>query len=234
MPFKVTKLEKQKEDQELENKQEQKRKYTLHDLDRFIYDSESIESFRMDEAIQEHPLAHRPTNIRSKLAYADIIKVMKPTTKYLLPGQVCLFVYQEPKYKEELEYYDKTPLTIFIGITRLPDGNIREIGLNLHYFPPRVRTRIMTITYNVFKTHFKKYFNDAPDKPAGFINWNALKHIMKTNTHLAFGIKMYIPVLRGHSYVLPTRLLPTAIYTEGHFAKATLAQIQKYWRQFRP
>jgi hypothetical protein len=55
---------------------------------------------------------------------------------------------------------------------------------------------------------------------------------MKSNAKIAFDIKMYIPVLRGSSYVLPTRLLPTAFYTEGHFSKATLAQIFSFWRKF--
>ena len=230
MPFIVTKSQ-QNHDEEQEEKQQQ-RPYNLHDLDRFIYDAESIEQFRMDEAINNHPLSHRPTNIRSKLAYADILKLIKPTKKYLLPGQVVIFGYAEPKYKEELEYYDKTPMTLFIGITRTKDGNIREIGLNLHYYPPRVRARILNTTYEVFKDHFQKCFNDAPEKPYGFINWKTLNHIMKHNTKIAFGIKMYIPVLRGKSYVLPTRLLPTAFYTEGHFSRATLMQIQKFWRQF--
>ena len=55
---------------------------------------------------------------------------------------------------------------------------------------------------------------------------------MKVNDKIGFGIKMYVPVLRGRSYVIPTRLLPTAFYTEGHFSKATLQQIFKFWRQF--
>lgn len=223
-----------KDNKEGENKQSIKnKKYTLFELDRFIYDAESIENFRMDEAIQNHPLSRRPTNMRSKMAYSEIMKLVKPTTKYLLPGQIVVFGYSEPKFKEDLEYYDKTPFVIFLGITRTNEGNIREVGLNLHYYPPRIRSRILTTTYNVFKYHFQKHFNDATDKPVGFINYKALKHIMRSNTKIGFGIKMYIPVLRGKSYVLPTRLLPTAFYTEGHFSKATLAQIQKYWRQYR-
>lgn len=223
-----------KDNKEGDDKQSIKnKKYTLFELDRFIYDAESIENFRMDEAIQDHPLSRRPTNMRSKLAYSEIMKLVKPTTKYLLPGQIVVFGYSEPKFKEDLEYYDKTPFTIFLGITRTNEGTIREVGLNLHYYPPRIRSRILTTTYNVFKYHFQKHFNDATDKPVGFINYKALKHIMRSNTKIGFGIKMYIPVLRGKSYVLPTRLLPTAFYTEGHFSKATLAQIQKYWRQYR-
>ena len=199
---------------------------TLKEISSRIYDPEEIKIYQLDEAINNHPLAKRPTAIRSKLAYKEILHNAKLTKKYLLPGQVVLFHYAEPKYKEELEYYDKTPFTLFLGITRTNDGNIREVGLNLHYYPPFSRARILTHTYNVFKPYFDKNFNEVTGKP------NRLKHLMKANLKIAFGIKMYIPVLRQASWLIPTRLLSTAIYTEGHFSKATLQQIFHFWRQF--
>lgn len=204
----------------------------LKALDKKIYDDNEIKYFRLNEALNNHPLSHKPVNIRSKLAYKELLSNLKPTKKYLLPGQIVVFGYKAPKYKEELEYYDGTPMTMFCGITRTKDGNIREIGLNLHYFPPFTRARILQMTYNAFKPYFTKNFNEPSTKPNVFITWEHLKHIMSTNQKIAFGIKMYIPVLRGNSLVVPTRLLPTAFYTEGHFAKATLQQIYKFWRQF--
>ena len=205
---------------------------TLRDISTKIYDPDEIKVYQLDEAINEHPLAKRPTAIRSKLAYKEILHNAKITKKYLLPGQVVLFHYAEPKYKEELEYYDRTPFTLFLGITRTKDGNIREVGLNLHYYPPFSRARILTHTYNVFKPYFDKNFNEVTGKPNTFISYERLKHIMKRNLKIGFGIKMYIPVLRQASWVIPTRLLSTAIFTEGHFSKATLQQIFHFWRQF--
>lgn len=197
-----------------------------------VYTPEEIKQFKLDEAINLHPLSHRPTNIRSKLAYKEILNGLKPTTKYLLPGQFVVFEYLEPKYKEELEYYDRTPFVLFFGITRTNEGNIREIGLNLHYYPPHTRARILRTTYEVFKPYFSKYFNDPTHKPNAVISWNSLKHLMKVNDKIGFGVKMYIPTLRGKSFVVPPRLLATAFYTEGHFSKATLQQIFAFWRQF--
>ena len=205
---------------------------TLKDITSRIYDPDEIKAYQLDEAINNHPLAKRPTAIRSKLAYKEILHNAKITKKYLLPGQVVLFHYAEPKYKEELEYYDKTPFTLFLGITRTNDGNIREVGLNLHYYPPFSRARILTHTYNVFKPYFDKNFNEVTGKPNTFISYDRLKHLMKANLKIAFGIKMYIPVLRQASWLIPTRLLSTAIFTEGHFSKATLQQIFHFWRQF--
>ena len=206
--------------------------FNLKDLDRKIYDDEEIKYFRMNDAINDHPLAKRPTPIRSKLAYSDILKLMKPTTKYLLPGQVVLFHYSEPKYKEELEYYDASPLTLFCGITRTKDGNIREVGINLHYYPPFTRARILQQVFTHFRPYFEKYFNEASTKPNTVMSYKMLKHLLKTNQKLAFGTKMYIPVLRGVTFNIPARLLPTAFYTEGKFSKATLQQIFHFWRQF--
>lgn len=205
---------------------------TLKDISSRIYDPEEIKAYQLDEAINNHPLAKRPTSIRSKLAYKEIMHNAKITKKYLLPGQAVLFHYAEPKYKEELEYYDKTPFTLFLGITRTNDGNIREVGMNLHLFPPFARARILTHTYEVFKPYFDKNFNDVTGKPNTFISYDRLKHLMKNNLKIAFGIRMYIPVLRQASWLIPTRLLSTAIYTEGHFSKASLQQIFHFWRQF--
>lgn len=205
----------------------------LRDVTTKIYDPDEIKNYQLDEAINNHPLVKRPTAIRSKLAYKEIIHNTKPTKKYLLPGQVVLFHYAEPKFKEELEYYDRTPFTLFLGITRTKDGNIREVGLNLHYYPPYARARILNHTYEVFKPYFDKNFNDVTGKPNTFISYDRLKHLMRTNLKIAFGIKMYIPVLRQASWVIPTRLLSTAIFTEGHFSKASLQQIFHFWRQFK-
>lgn len=197
------------------------------------YTEQEIDEFDITEAINNHPLAKRPTNIRSKMAYKEILTNLKPTKHYLLPGQICVFEYLEPKFKEELEYYDKTPFVLFLGITRTKDDTIREIGLNLHYFPPFTRAKILSQTYAAFKPYFKKYFNNASKKPNTVISYDALTHIMKSNSKLAFGLKMYVPVLRSSTFVLPAKYISTAFYTEGHFSKATMTKVFRFWRQFK-
>ena len=197
-----------------------------------IYSPDEIDEFELIKAYQMHPLAKRPTNIRSKLAYKEILSGLKPTTRYLLPGQIVCFEYLEPKLKENLDVYDRTPLVLFFGITRTKEGNIREIGLNTHFFPPHTRVNMMNKAYEAFKPYFNKYFNSPSTKPNTFISYDALKHIMRKNQKLAFGIKMYIPTLRSKSFLIPTRMLPTALYTEGHFSKMSMQQVFQFWRQF--
>lgn len=197
------------------------------------FTADLIKDYRIDEAITQHPLAKQHISMRSKLAYKDLLTTLSPTKKYLLPGQIVVFEYLEPKFKDELEYYDRTPCTLFCGITRTKDGNIREIGLNLHYFPPYSRAKILNTTYEVFKDYYKKYFNNPPNKPNMFISWKALKALLNKHQKIAFGIKMYIPTLRSRSYVIPTKMISTAAYTEGNFSKATRALIMQYWRHFK-
>ena len=85
----------------------------LQQIDTYIYQPEEIKNFRLDEAVNKHPLKRRPINLRSRLAYREILINTKATTKYILPGQIVVFNYATPKTAEDLEYYDKTPMTVF-------------------------------------------------------------------------------------------------------------------------
>ena len=204
----------------------------LQEVVSHIYTDDEIRKFNMQAAIDNHPLSHKPTNLRSKLAYKEIISQVNRSPRYLLPGMFVVFGYRHPKYKDELKYYDGTPAVIFFGLMRTKESAIREIGFNLHYFPPFARARIITIVYNVFKQYYNKYFNEMPTKPNRMINYNVIKNMLD-KFGIGFGLRMYIPVLRGQTYILPTRMIPTMSYTEGHFNGATLGQIQRYWRKFR-
>ena len=65
----------------------------LKDLSAHVYTPEEIKTWRVDESIEHHPLARKPTHVRSKLAFREIMRVLTPTKKYCLPGQVVLFKY---------------------------------------------------------------------------------------------------------------------------------------------
>ena len=184
----------------------------LQYIQNHIYSLEEIKDFDLGDAIDENK------NI---------------TAKYLLPGQICMFTYNDPKTKDELEYWDKTPLTLFFGAFRTKDGNIREIGLNLHFYPPFTRRKILTKVYETFKSYFQKCFNHPQHKPNMFMDYQTLKHLIGRDSKIAFGVKEYVPSLRGITYVIPTKMLPIAFYTEGHFSRATTQQVMQFWRQFK-
>lgn len=204
----------------------------LHDVTTHIYTDDEIKHFNMQMAIDNHPLSKKPTNMRSKFAYKEIMTEVQQSPRYMLPGMFAMFGYRQPKYKEQLKYYDATPAVIFFGITRTKESTIREVGFNLHYFPPFARAKIINIVYNVFKAYYNKYFNEVPSRPNRFIDYNVLVRMLN-KYGIGFGLRMYIPVLRGRTFIMPTRMIPTLAYTEGHFNGATLGQIQRYWRKFK-
>ena len=204
----------------------------LEEATTHIYTDEEIKNFKMDIALKHHPLNGKSVNIRSKLAYKQIMENVNLNTRYMLPGMFAMFGYREPKTKEQLEYYDGTPAVLFCGITRTKESAIREIGFNIHYFPPFARARILELVYNVFRQYYMKYFNEYPTRPSRMIDYYTLKKLLD-RYGIGFGLRMYIPSLRGKTYVLPTRLVPTLAFTEGHFNGATLARIQRLWRKYK-
>lgn len=202
----------------------------LNEVTTHIYSDDEIRVFDISLAIKNHPLSRKPTNLRSKLAYREIMQNVNVSPKYMLPGMFAIFGYKEPKTKEELEYYDATPGVIFFGITRTKTSAIREIGFNLHYFPPYIRGKIIEIVFNTFRQYYTKYFNEVPSRPNRMVSYPILKKLLD-RYKIGFGLRMYIPVLRGKTYILPSRLVSTMAFTEGHFNGATLKSIRRKWRK---
>lgn len=205
----------------------------LQQIDSYIYTPEEIKNFRLDEAINEHPLKRRPINLRSRLAYREILLNTKASTKYILPGEMVIFEYSTPKTADELEYYDKTPMVLFFGLTRDKKNNIREIGINFHFVPPFARIRILNTCYEVWKQYNELQFNDPIHRVNKYINWPILKRLCK-KYKIEFIVRMYIPMLRRNTHIIPVRLWPTAFFSEGHFNKETLSNIMTYWRHWKP
>ena len=197
-----------------------------------IYSADEIKNFNMSDAIDESILSSKPGAVRSKLAYKFIMDNKNITSKYLLPGKICMFYYNDPKTKGSLDYWDTTPLVLFFGIFRTNEGNIREIGLNLHYYPPFARKKIVNRVYEMFKSYFDKAFNQPNNDNNNFISYRTLKRIISSDAKIAFGVREYVPSLRGITYVLPTKYIPIAYYTEGHFSNSTQKAVQQFWRKF--
>jgi hypothetical protein len=68
-------------------------------------------------------------------------------------GKLYLFTY-DAKLKEELPYWDKSPLTIMFDVTK--DGNY--LGLNFHYLPPILRAKLLDAILDLptYKTQKQK------------------------------------------------------------------------------
>lgn len=148
--------------------------------------------------------------------------------KSILPGQLIMFNYFEPKTKEELQYYDAMPCTIFFGIVQTPNGK-RVLGFNLHYYPPRIRYELMDRIFDIYKPIYLKSWDSSLKSEMSYFNYKQLVQQLQ-KAKLDFGIRMYIPELMHKISPIPPSFYAKAVFTEGHFRKETREQILKYWK----
>ena len=169
--------------------------------------------------------------VRDQIA-RDFISDKAPLFKIndLVPGQMLLFNYFTPKTAEELEYYDASPCTIFFNIIDTTEGK-RILGFNIHYYPPKMRYKVLDRIFDIFRGQLKENFTTVQDKAvSGFDYHFLLDELDKAG--LGFGVRMYIPNLIGDCRGIPVNMWKVAVFTEGWFKKATRAAIMKYWEQW--
>ena len=148
--------------------------------------------------------------------------------KSILPGQLVMFKYLEPKTKDDLKYYDAMPCTIFFGIVNTENGK-RVLGFNIHYYPPRIRYELMDRIFDIYKPIYIKNWNDPLKKEMSYFNYKQLIDQLQ-KAKLDFGIRMYIPELMREITPIPPSVYAKSVFTEGHFKKETREQILSYWK----
>lgn len=68
-------------------------------------------------------------------------------------GRLYTFLYDDPKYKETLEFYSIIPVSMFIGFSKNAPDN--PMMVNMHFIPPQIRKAIFDKIYEVNKTRIK-------------------------------------------------------------------------------
>ncbi len=149
----------------------------------------------------------------------------------IVPGQLILFEYFEPATKEELEYYDASPCTIFFNVINTDKGK-RVLGFNIHYYPPKMRYEIMNRIFEIYKPIYTKYFKSGAKSSVDAFDYKYLISALE-KAGLEFGVRMYIPNLIGQVWKVPPQMWHVAVFTEGWFKKQTRSAILRYWNQWR-
>lgn len=189
-------------------------------------------NFQLIKAIREEKDYKSNVVRRDKNARKFIdANIKESNNKSLMVGQLVMFDYFEPKTKEELEYYDAMPCTIFFGVVNTPNGK-RVMGFNIHYYPPRIRFRLLDRIFDIFKPIYLKSWNDPLKTEMSYFDYNMLIYQLQKDK-LDFGIRMYIPELMNNIAALPPKVWQKAVFTEGRFKKRTREAILNYWSQWK-
>lgn len=129
-------------------------------------------------------------------------------------GQMYMFYY-DPKYKDQLEYYDRFPLVF--PFRRVPGG---FFGLNLHYLPLPLRARLMDGLYDYANN--TRYDESTKIK----LNYSLLQSVSK--------LKFFEPCVKHYldehvrskfMYIYPSEWDVALFLPTERFAKKTKAQV---------
>lgn len=214
----VVKRKIRSEDFHYPNKQDKKKK-----KEKPPKDFNLIKAIR-EESLYKNNVIRRDKQVRK---YVDENLDVKGNPS-VLPGQLVMFDYFEPATKEDLEYYDAMPCTIFFGIANTKNGK-RVIGFNIHYYPPRIRYQVMNRIFEIFKPLYLKTWNDPLSEEMSYFNYKMLIQQLQ-KAKLDFGIRMYIPKLMASVTPIPVKDWSKAVFTEGRFKKQTREAILNYWK----
>jgi len=150
----------------------------------------------------------------------------------LLIGNMVYFDYFEPKLKEELEYYDAKPVVLIFGRFMTSLGK-RVLGFNIHYYPPRMRYRILSRICEIFRDELlKNGWENGQQKDMNKVDYRQLLTQLE-KAKLTFGVREYDPELMNKVRIVPPKEFSKVVFTEGAFKKRTRTMIMNYWKQYK-
>lgn len=131
-----------------------------------------------------------------------------------MPGSMYMYYY-DPKWKDELAYYDRFPLVF--PFRRVPGG---FYGLNLHYLPLQLRARLMDALYDY--TNNARYDESTKIK----LNYQLLTSISKMRFFEPC-VKHYLDehVRSRFMYVYPSEWDIALFLPTERFAKKSKTQV---------
>lgn len=192
--------------------------------------SKPPKDFSLIKAIREEKNYKNNIKVRDTSVRKWVDENIKPMGKgTIMPGQLIMFNYFEPATKEELEYYDAMPCTVFFNEFKTKDGQPRVLGFNLHYYPPKMRYIVIDRIFSIFKPIYEKSWNDPLKQGMSYMQYKMLLEQLQEQG-LDFGVREYIPNLMHSIRPIPPKDWSKAVFTEGRFKKRTREQILNYWR----
>lgn len=216
-------MEERLEEEKLKNKRNASKYLTQNKGQKPRKDYSLIKDIRAQKLIKAN------VEVRDKVARKYLYENYETNgPNAVIPGQLVMFNYFNPITKEELEYYDAMPVTIFFGVYNTEKGK-RIIGFNIHYYPPRVRYEVMNRIFEIYKPFYLKSFNNPIKKEMDHFEYKWLMQQLE-KAKLDFGVRQYDPSLCGKIIPLPTEAWAKAVFTEGHFKKSTREKIMQYWK----
>lgn len=216
------------------NSKEQPKKKTRSRINRKVEETlpeQAGPKYSLIDQIQKSPYFGKSPSEYDPRARSFINEhVETSSSNNINPGQLIMFNYFEPKTKEDLEYWDGMPCSIFFNTVQTTQGK-RVLGFNIHYYPPKMRFQVMNTIFNIYKPIYSKNFKKGTAHSIEAFDYQYLIDSLE-KAGLGFGVRMYIPELIDAVQKIPPQMWHIAVFTEGRFKKQTRAAILKHWKEW--
>lgn len=130
------------------------------------------------------------------------VKDVEFTPKPFKPGMIYVFNYTHPKYRLELDWWDKHPIVLAL----MPIDSHTDCGINLNLLPVKFREQLIDKFYNVFHSAINsntkgiKENNAILQKPL-IIRYDLIKKYLD-NFGFGFAIRRYKTNLKTNQAVV--------------------------------
>jgi hypothetical protein len=188
--------------------------------------------------ILNHPWVKsgRPASSALKWLYREVFKDPKTYkhNKFLLDqGELFIFEYKNPKYKDNLKvlpWWDQYPLVISLGPIVTNEG-VRNIGFNLHLLPPKIRIIVLCKIFELHKILYRYMIFYNKNNPVKIDYKLIVKNLEKFG--VKFAIRMYIPKRQNQIVSIPYRDWHNGIFIPSRaYSRIRSAQLIKAWKEF--
>ena len=122
-------------------------------------------------------------------------RVQKLTATNMEPGKIYIYTY-DAKTKSKLDYWDRTPIMLYFGKRKSANGSILYVGINISWYPPKYRKRIIKRLKSFYKTAYsdaiKKFPHKAKEQAPVVLDLYSLKLAMDS-WGFSFALRTYLP-----------------------------------------
>jgi hypothetical protein len=176
----------------------------------------------------------RPATKAIKWLYQEVFKnpdVYRHNRMLLNQGNLYMFEYKNPKYKDTLDFYDKFPLVLALGPVSTKLG-IRNIGFNLHLLPIKIRVIVLCLVFDFFKRLYRyQIFHNRENRPVN-INYGIITKKLE-RYGVKFCVRMYIPNRQRQIVKFGYKDWAKAIFIPSRgYSKITAPKLLKAWKDF--
>jgi hypothetical protein len=164
-------------------------------------------------------------------------KVVSPYNTYLRPGKIFIFNY-DPKTKDILEFYDRNPIVLSLGLKETKSNGPLDLGINLNFLPFKIKLVVFDVIYKNYQLAItrdgNKYPNRALEQRGLKISYEIIKTILK-QYNILFALRSYYVDRRTNCYAVSYEHWPdVSLLDVKDIEGATLKQIYgKYYAMMR-